>query len=86
MSYEKKPQGTVKVDFKTFIDLIKYFSLEDHSEELYQSIKRDIDAKTDKLYKHELYTKSKTGDTEQEREQARLKYLDEVGMRESFRW
>ena len=34
----------------------------------------------------ELYTKYKTSPNEKEREQARKKYLDKVGMHEDFRW
>lgn len=77
---------TVKIDLQTFIKLIRYFTLDDHSNELYEEIKRDIDSKADKLYRHELYSQSKTADSEQEREQARQKYLDEIGMRDSFRY
>ena len=77
---------TVKIDLQNFIKLIRYFTLDDHSNELYEEIKRDIDSKADKLYRHELYSQSKTADSEQEREQARQKYLDEIGMRDSFRY
>ncbi|MDD5888981.1 MAG: complexin-2 [bacterium] len=77
---------SVKIDLQTFIKLMRYFTLDDHSNELYEEIKRDIDSKTDKLYRHELYSQAKTADSEQEREQARQKYLDEIGMRDSFRY
>ena len=77
---------TVKIDLQTFIKLMRYFTLDDHSNELYEEIKRDIDSKADKLYRHELYSQSKTAESEQKREQARQKYLDEIGMRDSFRY
>lgn len=77
---------TVKIDLQTFIRLMRYFTLDDHSNELYEEIKRDIDSKADKLYRHELYSQSKTAESEQERETARKKYLDEIGMRDSFRY
>lgn len=77
---------SVKIDLQTFIRLIRYFTLNDHSNELYEAIKRDIDHKADKLYRHELYSQSKTAESEQEREQARQKYLDEIGMKDSFRY
>lgn len=76
----------VKIDLQTFIKLMRYFTLDDHSNELYEEIKRDIDSKADKLYRHELYSQSKTADSEQDREKARQKYLDEIGMRDSFRY
>lgn len=77
---------TVKIDFKTFIALARYFTLEEHTNELYGQIKADIDCKIDNLVKHELYTVYKTAETEEEREKARLEYLDKIGMRDSFRW
>ena len=77
---------SVKIDLQTFIKLMRYFTLDEHTEELYEEIKRDIDSKTDKLYRHELYSQSKTAESKQERETARKKYLDEIGMRDSFRY
>ena len=76
----------VKIDFKTFVLLIRYFCMDEHTNELYEQIKAYLNDKTDKLYRHELYSKSKTADNEQERELNRQKYLDEVGMKDSFRY
>lgn len=80
------PSKHVKMDFKTFTALIRYFCLNDHSEALYGEIKGLLEDKLDNLVKHELYTCSKTAETEQEREKARQEYLDKIGMRDSFRW
>ena len=77
---------SVKIDLQTFIKLMRYFTLEEHTNELYGQIKADIDCKTDNLVKHELYTVYKTAETEEEREKARLEYLDKIGMRDSFRY
>ena len=49
---------SVKIDLQTFIKLMRYFTLDEHTEELYEEIKRDIDSKADKLYRHELYSQS----------------------------
>ena len=38
------------------------------------------------LAKHQIYTKSKTAATEEEREKSRKEYLDLVGMHPDFRW
>lgn len=76
----------VKIDLQTFIKLIRYFCMDEHTDELYGEIKAYLDDKTDKLYRHELYSQSKTADSEQDREKARQKYLDEIGMRDSFRY
>ena len=76
----------VQMPLDAFLRLVQYFYLENHEKSLYEEITKDIEHKLDSLAKHELYTQYKTADTEQEREQARKKYLDAVGMRESFRY
>lgn len=76
----------VQISSETFFKLVRYFYLENHEKELYESITKDIEHKIDSIVKHELYTQYKTANTEQEREQARQKYLDMVGMRDSFRF
>ena len=42
--------------------------------------------KTDAMMNREVYSKSKTAPTEEERERFRQEYLDRKGMQESFRW
>lgn len=76
----------VKIDFKTFLALVRYFVLDEHTEELYGEIKQVLEDKVDSLARHELYTQSKTAETEQEREQARQKYLDAAGIHRDFRY
>ena len=48
--------------------------------------KKGIDKKLDAISKRGYYTQYKTADTQEEREKARLKYLDAVGMHEDFRF
>lgn len=64
--------------------LFRYFLCDDDS--VYEDIKKELEIKLEAMIKHELYTKSKTSDTAEEREKARQQYLDKVGMRDSFRW
>mgnify|MGYP000817892287 CR=1 FL=1 len=45
-----------------------------------------LEEKLDAMVRHELYVKYKTAPTEEEREQARLEYLDRRGVSKSFRW
>lgn len=80
------PPKHVKIEFKAFIALVRYFCLNDHSEALYEQIRKDLEDKLDSLSKHELYTQSKTAESKQEREKARQEYLDRIGMKNSFRW
>ena len=54
--------------------------------ELYRDIKNGIDKKLDAVSRRSYYTQYKTADTTEEREKARLKYLDAVGMHEDFRY
>ena len=64
--------------------LMKYHMLE--MEECLPEIKSGLEGKLEAMVKRELYTKSKTAETEAEREEARKKYFDKVGMHRDFRW
>lgn len=74
----------VQISQELFIALMKYFLLE--QEELLLEIKEGLEKKLDALVMRELYTKYKTAPSEEEREKARLEYLDKRGVPESFRW
>lgn len=43
-------------------------------------------AKLNTMVNHEIYSKSKTAPTEEEREKSRQEYLDRVGIHPDFRW
>jgi hypothetical protein len=62
----------------------KYFQL--GQEELRPEIEKGLEQKLDAMVKRELYTKYKTAPTEEEKEEARQKYLDKVGMLKAFRY
>lgn len=49
-------------------------------------IKQKLEQKLDRMVLHDLYGKYKTAPTEEEREQARIEYLDKRGVPEDFRW
>ncbi|MCR5848725.1 MAG: complexin-2 [Lachnospiraceae bacterium] len=74
----------IKISEELFMSLINYHLYDEFSEA--ENIKKGINDKLDSMWKHELYTRFKTGESEEEREKARKKYLDEIGMRQSFRW
>ncbi|MEE1007549.1 MAG: complexin-2 [Agathobacter sp.] len=74
----------VQISQELFIALMKYFLLE--QEELLPEIQKGLEKKLDALVMRELYTKYKTAPSEEEREKARLEYLDKRGVPESFRW
>lgn len=55
---------------------------DEHEEKIIKALEIKLDA----MVKHDLYTKSKTAETEEEREKARQEYLDKVGIHPDFRW
>ena len=75
-----------------FLKMIKYFYSEEIGFDdegifdLEREIKKELQRKLDRITMRSYYTKYKTAETEQEREEARKKYLDEKGVPESFRW
>lgn len=74
----------VQISKELFIKLIKYHHFEMY--EFEDEIKNDLEKKLNSIVMREHYTTYKTAPTEQEREEARKKYLDERGVPESFRW
>lgn len=76
----------VQIPVELFLDLVRYFVLEDTSETRLNAIKRGLETKFDNMVKHELYTTYKTAESDEERDKARKQYLDKIGMRESFRY
>ena len=54
--------------------------------ELEEQIKKGIYDNLDRQINHELYSKYKTAPTEEQKEKARLEYLDRVGIHKDFRW
>jgi hypothetical protein len=74
----------VQITQKLFMALMRYFLL--GQEELRPEIEKGLEQKLDAMVKRELYTKYKTAPTEAEKEEARRKYLDKVGMQRDFRW
>ena len=69
----------IMIDIELFMQIWRYFELGDENH--IQDIKDGLNEKFDAMYRHELYSKAKQGD-----EEARQKYLDEVGMHKDFRW
>jgi hypothetical protein len=74
----------VQIPQELFMSIMKYFLL--GQEVLRPEIEKGLEQKLDAMVKRELYTKYKTAPTEAEKEEARKKYLDKVGMQRDFRW
>ena len=64
--------------------LLRYHLLDDDS--CTEDVKKGLEQKMDTMVERELYTKSKTAPSEEEREKARQEYLDRRGIQADFRW
>lgn len=74
----------IQISKDLFIKLIKYHHFDMY--EFEDEIKSELEKKLNLAAMREYYTAYKTAPTEQEREIARKKYLDERGVPDSFRW
>ncbi len=74
----------VQISYDLFMKIFKYcyFEMYEYEEE----IKQELEKKLNKMTMRECYTNYKTALTEQERETARKKYLNEKGIYSDFRW
>ncbi len=80
-----KHEKSIQISRDLFLKLIFYFVFDEH--ENHSEIKKLLEDKLDKVVKHELYSQYKNKNlSDTEREEARKKYLDMIGMRASFRW
>ena len=74
----------VMIPEELFGKIIKYHLLD--QEQKADDIRKGLEKKLDAMVNREVYSKSKTAQTEEERENFRQEYLDRKGMQESFRW
>ena len=74
----------VQIPQELFVQLIRYHLMEDDSR--VDKIRIGLEKKLDAMVLRELYGKSKTAPTEEEREKARQEYLERCGIPDSFRW
>lgn len=82
----KKPQS-ILLSFDLFIDFCIYVYRHAEMGDLqYERIVAEVDKKIEAMVRHYLYTIYKTGGTKEERNRARIEYLDSIGLLESFRW
>ena len=77
---------TVQISMDLFMQLARYFYLDDQTQEAEQTIKKAIEDKIDSLARHECYTGYKMADSPEKREEYRRKYLDMAGINPDFRW
>lgn len=76
----------IQIDEKLFIDLVKWHLLDFGDEEAAARISKGLQDKLDAIVLRNLYTKSKTAPSAEERERARQDYLDRRGVPDISRW
>ena len=75
---------TVQIPYDLFLDLAMYHL---RGEDAYEEeIRHGLEQKLDAMLNRQLYSRYKTAPTEEEREQARQRYLESIGMPADFRW
>ena len=74
----------IQIPQELFMKLLRYHLLDDDS--CTEDVKKGLEQKMKTMVERELYTKSKTAPTEEEREKARQEYLDTRGIQADFRW
>ena len=74
----------VQLPQELFMELLRYHLLD--ADSCAEEIKKGLEQKMNTMVERELYTRSKTAPTEEEREKARQEYLDRRGIMEDFRW
>ena len=74
----------IQIPQELFMKLLRYHLLDD--DRCTEDVKKGLEQKMNTMVERELYTKSKTAPTEEEREKARQEYLDTRGIQADFRW
>ena len=74
----------VQIPSKLFFELYKFHCRDSDVDHDY--IRKEMEKKLDSLVTREIYTRYKTATTEEEKELARVEYLDRVGIPLSFRY
>jgi hypothetical protein len=80
-----KPK-TVQIPLETFVALCKVHLMGLDDQNTLEDIKKALEGKLDALLRHDTYSAYKTADSPREREAARQRYLDKVGVPQDFRW
>ena len=77
----------IQIPVQLLIDMMTYLEASEGPQDLKERIWAQIYSKADAMARRDLYSTYKDpSKTPEEREQARLKYLDAIGVPKSFRW
>ena len=81
---EQMQNKNVQIPYELFFQLLQFFLMDNYDGE--EIIRLGLEKKLDAMMNREVYSKSKTAPTEEEREKFRQEYLDRRGIPENFRW
>ncbi len=75
---------SVQISYELFAMLVKYHLWNDDTwvEEIVTELERKLEA----VINRNLYTQYKTAPTKEQREKARIEYLDNKGIQKDWRW
>jgi len=77
----------IQIPEALFLQMAAYILMDDlKTEERFKNIEKGIYDKIDRMQEHDLYSKYKTAPTDEQKEKARIEYLDKKGIHPSFRW
>lgn len=77
----------IQIPESLFTQMAAFVLMEDYrTEQNTKMIQDGIYAKLDRQVEHELYSRSKTAPTPEEREKARHEYLERKGIHPDYRW
>lgn len=85
-------QKNVQMPYKFMIDVYRLilnledYNLHEEDKSIAKDLEKQIEAKIDRMVMHDLYSKSKTALTDEERESARKEYLSQLGMSKDWRY
>ena len=74
----------IQISQTLFISLVRFFLLDMDVDS--EQIKKELNKKLDAVALRQLYSTYKTAPTDEEKEEARQKYLDAKGVPTNFRW
>lgn len=74
----------VQIPIHLFMDLVQFFVIDMDIDE--KRVAKELEEKLNALCMRDYYEKYKTAPSEEEREEARQKYLDAKGIHPDFRW
>lgn len=78
-----RTERNIQISETLFVQLCQHFLLD---KDCTDSIRSGLDAKLNRIVEHDLYTKYKTSSSEEEKEKARIEYLEKKGIPTDFRW